>query len=130
VGGNVLHTQNIEIAINADVQHNLSVANERKSRLVKMLLDDLIDKKTYTNTLAEIETNIQENEHLLEKYQENNVDIAESISNIIEFAGNLRNIIESSRMADRREIFSHLLSNSVIDGRKAWFCLKKSLTQY
>lgn len=28
-------------------------------------------------------------------------------------------------MHDRREIFSHLLSNSVIDGRKAWFCLKK-----
>ena len=28
-------------------------------------------------------------------------------------------------MADRREIFGILLSNSVIDGRKAWFSLKK-----
>jgi hypothetical protein len=28
-------------------------------------------------------------------------------------------------MQDRREIFGQLLSNSVIDGRKAWFCLKK-----
>ena len=61
----------------------------------------------------------------LEKYQENNADIAESISNIIEFAGNLRNNIESSRMQDRRELFGIILSNSVIDGRKAWFCLKK-----
>ncbi len=120
-----LKSQNIEIATNADVQHNLSVAKERKSRLVKMLLDGLIDKKTYTNTLAEIETNIQENEHLLEKYQENNVDIAESISNIIEFAGNLREIIESSRMADRREIFGILLSNSVIIEREARISLKK-----
>lgn len=120
-----LKSQNIEIATNADVQHNLSVANERKSRLVKMLLDGLIDKKTYTNTLAEIETNIQENEHLLEKYQENNVDIADSISNIIEFAGNLRNIIESSRMADRREIFGICISNSVIIEREARFSLKK-----
>ena len=76
--------------------------------------------------LAEIETTISENEHLLEKYQENNVDIAESISTIIEFAGNLRKIMESSRMQDRREIFGQLLSNSVIDGRKAWFCLKKT----
>ena len=121
-----LKEKNIEIATTADVQHNISVANERKSRLVKMLLDGLVDKTTYTNMLAEIETTISENEHLLEKYQENNVDIAESISTIIEFAGNLRKIIESSRMQDRREIFGQLLSNSVIDGRKAWFCLKKT----
>ena len=30
-----------------------------------------------------------------------------------------------SSMESRREIFGQLLSNSVIDGRKAWFCLKK-----
>ena len=120
-----LKEKNIEIATTADVQHNISVANGRKSRLVKMLLDGLVDKATYTNMLAEIETTISENEHLLEKYQENNADIAESISNIIEFAGNLRNNIESSRMQDRRELFGIILSNSVIDGRKAWFCLKK-----
>ena len=30
-------------------------------------------------------------------------------------------------MQDRREIFGQLLSNSVIDGRKAWFCLKKNV---
>ena len=29
-------------------------------------------------------------------------------------------------MQDRREIFGQLLSNSVIDGRKAWFRLKKT----
>ena len=29
-------------------------------------------------------------------------------------------------MADRREIFGIILSNSFIDGRKAWFCLKKT----
>ena len=121
-----LKEKNIEIATTADVQHNISVANGRKSRLVKMLLDGLVDKATYTNMLAEIETTISENEHLLEKYQANNADIAESISNIIEFAGNLRKIIESSRMQDRREIFGIILSNSVIDGRKAWFCLKKT----
>ena len=120
-----LKEKNIEIATTSDVQHNISVANERKSRLVKMLLDGLVDKETYTNTLAEIETTISENEHLLEKYQENNADIAESISNIIEFTGNLKEIIESSSMESRREIFGQLLSNSVIDGRKAWFCLKK-----
>ena len=39
-----------------------------------------------------------ENEHLLEKYQENNVDIAESITNILKFVGNLRKIIESSKV--------------------------------
>ena len=51
--------------------------------------------------------------------------IAEFILNIIEFARNSKEIIESSRMADRREIFGILLSNSVIDGRNAWFSLKK-----
>lgn len=120
-----LKSQNIEIATKEDVQHNITVAKERKSRLVKMLLDGLVDKTTYTNTLAEIETTILENEHLLEKYQENNVDIAKSISNIIEFTGNLRKIIESSIVQDGREIFGILLSNSVIDGRKACFSLKK-----
>lgn len=84
-----------------------------------------MDKTTYTSTLAEIETTILENEHLLEKYQENNVDIAKSISNIIEFTRNLKKIIESSIVQDGREIFGILLSNSVIDGRKAWFSLKK-----
>ena len=67
--------------------------------------------RTYTTTLAEIETNILENEHLLEKYQENNVDIAESITNILKFVGNLRKIIESSKVQDRRYIFGILLSN-------------------
>ena len=43
----------------------------------------------------------------------------------MKFAGNLRKIIESSRMQDRIELFGILLSNSVIDGRKAWFSLKK-----
>ena len=47
------------------------------------------------------------------------------ILNIIEFARNSKKIIESSRMQDRRGLFGILLSNSVIDGRKAWFCLKK-----
>ena len=120
-----LKSQNIEIATKEDVQHNITVAKERKSRLVKMLLDGLVDKTTYTNTLAEIETTILENEHLLEKYQENNVDIAKSISNIIEFTGNIKKIIESSIVQDGREIFGILLSNSVIDGRKACFSLKK-----
>ena len=67
-----------------------------------MLLDGLIDKSTYTTTLAEIETNVLENEHLLEKYQENNVDIAESITNILKFVGNLRKIIESSKVHLKR----------------------------
>ncbi len=120
-----LKSKNIEIATKTDVQHNISVAKERKSRLVKMLLDGLVDKSTYTTTLAEIETTILENEHLLEKYQENNVDIAESITNILKFVGNLRKIIESSKVQDRRCIFGILLSNSVIDGKKCWFSLQK-----
>ena len=120
-----LKSKNIEIATKNDVQHNLSVEKERKSRLVKMLLDGLVDKSTYTTTLAEIETNILENEHLLAKYQENNVDIAESITNILKFTGNLRKIIDSSKVQDRREIFGILLSNSVITGRKCLFFLQK-----
>ena len=120
-----LKSKNIEIATKADVQHNISIAKERKSRLVKMLLDGLVDKSTYTTTLAEIETMILENQHLLEKYQENNVDIAESITNILKFVGNLRKIIESSKVQDRRYIFGILLSNSVIDGKKCLFSLAK-----
>ena len=120
-----LKSQNIEIATNEDVQHNIAVAKERKSRLIKMLLDGLVDKATYTNTLAEIETTILENEHLLEKYQENNVDIADSITNILKFSGNLRKIIESSNVDDRREILSIFISNSVINGRECCFSYKK-----
>lgn len=90
-----------------------------------MLLDGLVDKKTYTTTLAKIETTILENEHLLEKYQENNVDIAESITNILKFVGNLRKIIESSKVCDRREILGIILSNSLIDGKKCLFSLAK-----
>ena len=116
-----LKSQNIEIATKEDIQHNIIVAKERKSRLVKMLLDGLVDKTTYKNTLAEIETTILENEHLLEKYQENNVDIAESITNILKFAGNLRKIIESSKVDDRREIMGLILSNSVILDKKCLF---------
>ncbi len=66
-----------------------------------------------------------ENEHLLEKYQENNVDIAESITNILKFVGNLRKIIESSKVQDRRSIFGILLSNSVILDKKCLFFLAK-----
>ena len=66
-----------------------------------------------------------ENEHLLEKYQENNVDIAESITNILKFVGNLRKIIESSKVQDRRCIFGILLSNSVISDKKCLFSLAK-----
>ena len=66
-----------------------------------------------------------ENEHLLEKYQENNVDIAESITNILKFVGNLRKIIESSKVQDRRSIFGILLSNSVILDKKCLFSLAK-----
>ena len=120
-----LKSKNIEIATKSDVLCNISTEKERKSRLVKMLLDGLIDRKTYTTTLAEIETSILENEHLLEKYKENNVDIAESINIILNFAGNLRKIIESSNMSDRRELFGILLSNSVINGKKCLFSLAK-----
>lgn len=66
-----------------------------------------------------------ENEHLLEKYQENNVDIAESITNILKFVGNLRKIIESSKVQDRRSIFGILLSNSVILDKKCLFSLAR-----
>ena len=90
-----------------------------------MLLDGLVDKKTYTTTMAEIETSILENEYLLEKYKENNVDIAESVTRILYFVGNLRNIIESSNVGDRRYIIGLLLSNSVITGKKCSFSLAK-----
>ena len=120
-----LKSKNIEVATKTDVQHNISVAKERKSRLVKMLLDGLVDKSTYTTTLAEIETTLLENEHLLEKYQENNVDIAESITNILKFTGNLRKIIESSKLQDRRHIMGIIISNSVILHKKCLFSLTK-----
>ena len=120
-----LKSKNIEVATKTDVQHNISVAKERKSRLVKMLLDGLVDKSTYTTTLAEIETTLLENEYLLEKYQENNVDIAESITNILKFTGNLRKIIESSKLQDRRHIMGIVISNSVILHKKCLFSLTK-----
>ena len=124
-----LKSKNIFIATRNDVMKNLANEKERKSRLVKMLLDGLIDKSTYTTTLAEIETNILENEHLLEKYKENNVDIAESIVNILKFVGNLGKIIESSKVEDRRYIFGIILSNSVIEGKKCLFSLQKPFRQ-
>ena len=124
-----LKSKNIEIATKADVLHNISVEKERKSRLVKMLLDGLVDRKTYTSTLAEIETSILENEHLLEKYKENNVDIAEAIGLILDFVVNLRKIIESSKVSDRRCLFGILLSNSVITGKKCCFSLAKPFCQ-
>ena len=90
-----------------------------------MLLDGTISKEIYESKTSQLKREISEIEQELTKCADNSAEISEIIENIIEICGNVRNLIQSSRIDEKRAILKLISSNSTIEGRKAWFSLKK-----
>ncbi len=111
--------------VRQQLEDRLKNCQFRLDNAVNMLLDGTISKEIYESKTSQLKREISEIEQELTKCADNSAEISEIIENIIEICGNVRNLIQSSRIDEKRAILKLISSNSTIEGRKAWFSLKK-----
>ena len=111
--------------IKKQLEVKLSSAQSRLDNAVNLLLDGTIDKNLYETKTAQLKQEIAEIEQELSKCSDNYAEIGNIIENIVEIAGNVRNLIRSSKTQEKRAILKLILSNSTIEDKKAWISLKK-----
>ena len=107
------------------LQGQLTNAKNRLDNAVNMLLDGVITKEVYETKKHQLDNEIAEIESQLTKCSNNLNEIGQIVENIIEIAGNARNLIRSSTMDQKRAFLKLVLSNSTITDKKAWISLKK-----
>ena len=107
------------------LQSQLTNAKNRLDNAVNMLLDGVITKEVYETKKHQLDNEIAEIESELTKCSDDLNEIGKIIENIIEIAGNARNLIRSSKMDQKRAFLKLVLSNSTIIDKKAWISLKK-----
>lgn len=100
-------------------------AQNRLDNALNLLFDGIIDKDIYEAKASKLKQEIAETEQELNKCSDNYAEIGNIIENIIEIAGNVRNLLRSSKTQEKRAILKLILSNSTIEGKKAWISLKK-----
>lgn len=102
----------------------------RKQRLLSMRLDGDIDKESYDTALQDIEKEIQEQEKIYNSYLETGTNIIETLENVAKIAKNPLFFLKSSRIDIRSAFLRLIISNCYVDGGKARFSLKKSLSLF
>ena len=107
------------------IRANISKLNNRKQRMIDIFADGDIDKDTYRHTITSIDSEISMLNDTLLKYEEADTDIAETVDNIIEIAGNPSFFMQSSKIHEKRALLNLLFSNSTINGKSLCFSLKK-----
>ena len=116
-GFNRIHKQQL--------QTRLTNAKNRLDTAVNMLLDGVITKEVYETKKLQLDNEIAEIESELTKCSDDLNEIGNIIENIIEIAGNARNLIKSSKVDQKRAFLKLILTNSTIIDKKAWISLKK-----
>lgn len=114
-----------DLDVKKQLQARLSTAQGRLDNAVNMLLDGVIDEDVYRTKKAQFESEIAELQAELSKYSDNDDKFIKIVENVIEVAGNIGNLLKSSKTDQKRAILKLILSNSTIDDKKAWFSLKK-----
>lgn len=107
------------------LETQLTNAQNRLDNAVNLLLDGIISKELYESKKIQLNTEIAEIESELSKCSDNFADFGNVLDNIIEIAGNVSNVLKSSKVDQKRAILNLILSNSTIDDKKAWISLKK-----
>ena len=108
------------------IRANISKLNTRKQRMIDIFADGDIDKDTYRTTIANIDSEIETLNNTLLKYEQAGTDIAETVDNIIEIAGNPSFFMKSSKIHEKRALLNLLFPNSTITGKSLCFSLKKT----
>lgn len=112
-------------SLKKQLETKLSNAQSRLDNAVNLLLDGTIDKTIYETKTSQLKQEISEIEQELSKCSENYDEIGNIIENILEIAGNVGFLLKSSKIDQKRAILKLILSNSTIEGKKAWISLKK-----
>ena len=107
------------------LQTRLTNTKNRLDSAVNCLLDGVITKEVYETKKHQLEAEIDEIEKELAKCSNDFDEIGKIIEDIVEIAGNIGNLIRSSKIDQKRALLKLILSNSTIIDKKAWISLKK-----
>ena len=100
------------------IRTQISVLKDKKDRLFDFYLDGKCDQATHDSKAAKLDKEIADLENRAEKYIAMSGDFDKAVEDIIDIAGNLKNLMESSCIAKKREILKLLLTNIRLDGQK------------
>ena len=107
------------------LEARLSAVKSRLDNTVNCLIDGAITKDIYDTKTSQFKQEIAEIEHELSQCVDNYDEIGDIIENMVEICGNVKNLLKSSSNEEKRAILKLISSNSTIEGRNAWFSLKK-----
>ncbi|GHU01861.1 resolvase [Alphaproteobacteria bacterium] len=107
------------------ITQRLNGLKAKEDRLFDFYLDNKIPQETYDTKKAEIEAERTELQQMAEKYAEMGDDMTETIENVVDIAGNLRNLMRSSCEEQKRAILALLLTNPKLKDATLCYCLQK-----
>lgn len=102
----------------------------RKQRLTTAWADGDIDKESYEEAKKSTEKEIQEQENIYNMYLETGTNILETVDNVEKIFKNPLFFLKSSQIEVRSAFLRLIFTNCYVDGQKARFSLKKSLSLF
>lgn len=102
----------------------------RKQKLLSAWMDGDIDKESYHTNMESTEKEIQEQEKIYDSYVETGTNILETVDNVEKVFKNPLFFFKSSKVEVRSAFLRLILSNCYVEGQKARFSLKKSLSLF
>ncbi|MBR4106135.1 MAG: recombinase family protein [Alphaproteobacteria bacterium] len=115
----------LNINLRKSTETRLTILKESYNRLLDLYIQGSITQEVYNTKKAAIELEHEELTQQLHKYQNKDTNINNVSEIIVDLAGNALNIFMSSKPDERNQFLKLLVSNCVLDNKKARICLAK-----